>query len=402
MTADQTAADQPAADQPAADQPAGRRVTLPSGELNLHLESSALPLDDLLGFAVRRNPKRGFLFVSRVLGKHIPVRPSVAASTHAELAAALPPLTRPHFIGLAETATALGEGVFRAWQARHTPAADTLADGSWLTAAGRGTFQHTTRYHQQAPLLLRFDEPHSHAPAHLVYDPGEAARAAQELVLVDDELSTGTTLENLAREWLALHPHVRRVVLVSLTDWCVRRDAVQAALPVPVEFVSLSRGTFTFTPDPAWTPATLPAVTGDGGDRSDLLPARSARLGHPGGPDLSAWTTPGSDAELRGGPLLVLGTGEYQFPAFALARTLEARGLDVHWSATTRSPVLPGLAIGSALTFTDNVGDGIPNYLYNVRPEAYARILVTFEGACQPDPALMGALGPHARAVRLS
>lgn len=391
------------ADQTAADQPGGRRVTLPSGELNLHLERSALPLDDLLGFAVRRNPKRGFLFVSRVLGKHIPVRPSVAASTHAALAAALPPLTRPHFIGLAETATALGEGVFRAWQARHMPAAgDTLADGSWLTAAGRGTFQHTTRYHQRAPLLLRFDEPHSHAPAHLVYDPGEAARAAQELVLVDDELSTGTTLENLAREWLALHPHVRRVVLVSLTDWCVRRDAVQAALPVPVEFVSLSRGTFTFTPDPAWTPATLPAVTGDGGDRSDLLPARSARLGHPGGPDLSAWTTPGSDAELRGGPLLVLGTGEYQFPAFALARTLEARDLDVHWSATTRSPVLPGLAIGSALTFTDNVGDGIPNYLYNVRPEAYAGILVTFEGHCHPDPALMGALGPHARAVRLS
>ncbi|WP_230285751.1 phosphoribosyltransferase domain-containing protein, partial [Deinococcus sp. 23YEL01] len=79
------------ADQTAADQPGGRRVTLPSGELDLHLERSALPLDDLLGFAVRRNPKRGFLFVSRVLGKHIPVRPSVAASTHAALAAALPP-----------------------------------------------------------------------------------------------------------------------------------------------------------------------------------------------------------------------------------------------------------------------------------------------------------------------
>lgn len=371
-------------------------VTLPSGRLDLHLERSALPLDDLLEFAVRRNPKRGFLFVSRVLGKHIPIRPQVAAGTHAALASALPPLTAPHFIGLAETATALGEGVFRAWQAQQAAHA-----GGPVGA----TFQHTTRYLSTHPLLLRFDEPHSHAPAHLVYDPGVQARAARELVLVDDELSTGTTLENLAREWLALHPHVTRVVLVSLTDWCVRRGAVQAALGVPVDFVSLSSGTFEFTPDPAWTPAALPAVTGDGGDRSHLLPARSARYGHP-----DALHLPADPAELLAladltgptGPVLVLGTGEYQYPAFALARALEEAGLDVRWSATTRSPVLPGLAIRHALTFTDNVGDGIPNYLYNVAPQEYARILVTFEGDCQPDPALLSALGPHARAVRLT
>ncbi|WP_291430221.1 phosphoribosyltransferase domain-containing protein [Deinococcus sp.] len=379
-------------------------MTLPSGRLDLHLERSALPLGDLLEFAVRRNPKRGFLFVSRVLGKHIPIRPQVAADTHAALASALPPLTAPHFIGLAETATALGEGVFRAWQARQGGGQQAAHGGGRVG----GTFQHTTRYLSGHPLLLRFDEPHSHAPAHLVYDPGAKARAARELVLVDDELSTGTTLENLAREWLALHPHVRHVVLVSLTDWCVRRSAVQAALGVPVDFVSLSSGTFEFTPDPAWTPAALPAVTGDGGDRSHLLPARSVRYGHPdalhlpGDPaDLLALT---DLADLTGpaGPVLVLGTGEYQFPAFALARALEEAGLDVRWSATTRSPVLPGLAIRHALTFTDNVGDGIPNYLYNVAPQEYARILVAFEGDCQPDPALMSALGPQARAVRLT
>lgn len=34
-------------------------------------------LDDLLSFAERINPKRAFLFVSKVLGKHIPVAPSV-------------------------------------------------------------------------------------------------------------------------------------------------------------------------------------------------------------------------------------------------------------------------------------------------------------------------------------
>lgn len=367
-----------------------QEVILPSGTLKLRLESATAPLNDLLTYAVRRNPKRGFLFVSRVLGKHIPIAPDVAARTYRTLADALPTLHSPHFIGLAETATALGEGVFRAWLAAHP--------------GKTGTFQHTTRYHTRAPLLLRFDEPHSHAPAHLVYDPGPAARAATELVLVDDELSTGTTLQNLAAAWLELHPHVSRVVLVSLTDWCPRRrdlaEALNKGAPgVPVDFVSLTRGEFSFVPDPAWQPAALPAVVGNGADKTALLPAQSARFGH-----LTELPTP-QKLGLTFDPtdrVLVLGTGEYQYPAFALAQQIAAQVQSCLWNATTRSPILPGLAIRHTLSFTDNVSDGISNYVYNVDPAAYSRILVGYEGACLPDPALMAALGPHAQAVRLS
>ncbi|MFB9994560.1 phosphoribosyltransferase domain-containing protein [Deinococcus oregonensis] len=373
-----------------------QEVVLPSGTLRLRLDSAAtpldeLPLDDLLTYAVRRNPKRGFLFVSRVLGKHIPIAPEVAARTHRTLAAALPKLHAPHFIGLAETATALGEGVFRAW-AEANP-------------AQRGTFQHTTRYHTQVPLLLRFDEPHSHAPAHLVYDPGPVARAATELVLVDDELSTGTTLQNLAAAWLELHPHVLRVILVSLTDWCPRRRELSKAINLPVDFVSLTRGEFSFVPDPTWPAVALPAVVGNGADKTALLPAQSARYGH-----LTDLPTLGSEDALGSLGLtfhptdrvLVLGTGEYQYPAFALASLIAPQVASCLWSATTRSPILPGLAIRHALIFQDNVSDGIPNFVYNVDPAAYTRILVGYEGACLPDPALMAALGPQAQAVRLS
>lgn len=362
------------------------RVRLPSGDLHLWVEGAHLGLGALLDYAVRENPRRGFLFVSRVLGKHLPVSPRVARQVWRKLAELLPPLTRPHFIGLAETATALGEGVFRAWQDQHP--------------ATSGSFQHTTRYLTGSELLLRFDEPHSHAPAHLLYHPGERARDARELVLVDDELSTGTTLQNLAQAWIGLHPGVERVVLVSLTDWCTRREALAAALPVPVEFVSLTRGTYTFTPSPNWTPPPLPAVTGNGGDKTALLSPVSARLGHRVDPDLEPVL-----AGLHlppGGRLLVLGTGEYQFPAAQLALALEDAGHHVRWSATTRSPVLPGLAITRKLTFTDNVADGIPNFVYNVHPERYDRILVAYEGSCTPDPALLTGLGPHARAVRLT
>lgn len=362
------------------------QVLLPSGKLHLTLDDARLPLDTLLDYAVRENPRRGFLFVSRVLGKHIPLDPTLAARMWHLLAAALPPLTRPHFVGLAETATALGEGVARAWRARHP--------------GQTATYQHTTRYVTDRPVLLRFDEPHSHAPAHLLYDPGEQVRTARELVLIDDEISTGTTLQNLAQAWLALHPHVQRVVLVSLTDWCPRRPELSAQLPVPVDFVSLTRGTYTFTPHPDWQPPVLPAVTGNGQDKAPLLASRSARYGHIVDPDMTSLIP---DLKLRAGErVLILGTGEYQYPAAQLALTLSDLGHQVQWSATTRSPVLPGLAITRKFTFTDNVADGIPNYVYNVHPQRYDRILVTHEGACDPGPALLEQLGPHAQAVKLS
>ncbi|MFC6592768.1 phosphoribosyltransferase domain-containing protein [Deinococcus lacus] len=141
-----------------------------------------------------------------------------------------------------------------------------------------GTFQTTTRYLADRPILFRFDEPHSHAPAHIVYDPGPAARRARELVLVDDELSTGTTLQNLAAAWKQQCPDLERAVLVSLTDWCPRREEVQAALGLPTDFVSLSRGRFAFVPDPAWQ-QTLPGVTGRGDDKTAYLAAKSPRYG---------------------------------------------------------------------------------------------------------------------------
>ena len=362
--------------------PTTHTVNLPSGTLKLWLETPHPPLHTLLDYAVRQNPRRGFLFVSRVLGKHIPVSPAVAAQTYGQLAAALPALDAPHFIGLAETATALGEGVYRAWRSQHPGQA--------------ATFQHTTRYHTGRSPLLRFDEPHSHAPAHLLSDPGPAARAATDLVLIDDELSTGTTLENLAREWRRLHPHLRRVVMVSLTDWCPRRAEMEAALDLPVTFVSLTRGGYTFTPAADWQPPTLPAVTGNGTDKSGLLPATGPRYGQDvelTWPELNLLPTD---------HVLVLGTGEYQYPAFALARHLEPVVTACAFSATTRSPVLEGLAMTSKFSFSDNVGDGIPNYLYNVDPARYTRILVTYEGRCLPDPALMTLLGDKAQAVCLS
>ena len=63
------------------------QVRLRSGTLRLAVERADWPLESLCGFASRRGKKRGFVFVSKVLGKHYPVRPRVMEEAHARLVA---------------------------------------------------------------------------------------------------------------------------------------------------------------------------------------------------------------------------------------------------------------------------------------------------------------------------
>ena len=375
------------------------RHTLPSGELTVEVHEQAGPdwtLEALLGFGVRRNPRRGYLLVSRVLGKHVPVSPLTIRAAHQALAARLPadlpgPLL---FIGLAETATALGEGVAREWAAR--------------TGRHDLTFLHTTRYRQQGTLALGFQEPHSHASGHLIYRPGSETGQrhfdqARTLVLVDDELSTGTTLENLTRAYQALNPGLERLLLVSLTDLCPRHPEMQAALGLPVQSVSLLRGHLSFTPDPQYRPPTLPPVTGDGADMTPLLAELRARRGlDASGSDELQAALDQLRATPAGASVLILGTGEFQYLPYLLALRLQLARPDlrVRHSATTRSPVSVWGQIGSALHFSDNYRDGISNFVYNVRPAEYDQVWVGHEGQALPDRTLLDAL--NARAVRLA
>ena len=57
-----------------------------AGRLELHIERADLPPQTLFDFAERQNPRRAFLFVSKVLGRHIPVSPAVMRDIHQRLA----------------------------------------------------------------------------------------------------------------------------------------------------------------------------------------------------------------------------------------------------------------------------------------------------------------------------
>ena len=88
-------------------------IALRSGTLRVSCSEVAgdWPLDRLCGFASRRNPKRGFLIVSKVLGRHIPARPAEMREAARALAARIPAdLPQPTLvIALAETAVGLGQ-----------------------------------------------------------------------------------------------------------------------------------------------------------------------------------------------------------------------------------------------------------------------------------------------------
>jgi hypothetical protein len=386
---------------PPAASPTNLEISLPCGILRLSIEHAELPVERLCGFAARRNALRGFLFVSKVLGKHYPVQPSVMQEIHARLAGKLQSLPGPIvLVGLAETATGLAQGVFEHLHAQRS--ADDLL------------YWQTTRYRFRREMALEFAEPHSHAPRHWLYEPlceenRRLLREARLLVLIDDEISTGTTLANLASALRKRNRKLERVVLVCLTDWMApeRREAIARQLELPVELVSLLRGSFAFeTRDQAACLAnTSTSQSGirvaQGGGRwvDDFVPATGPRFAirrpesmHPD--DLEqARDALGADESL-----LVLGTGEFQYLPYRIARELE-RDRAVWYQATTRSPIELGHDITSALAFADNYGEGMMNYIYNVSDRAYGRVLILYETSCVPPPHDLVSQLPRAKAL---
>jgi hypothetical protein len=376
--------------------PGPLRISLQAGTLRLRIARADLPVDQLLGFASRRSRKRGFVFVSKVLGKHYPVAPGRMEDIHARLANKLISWQRTNlgvpgpmvFIALAETATGLGQGVYE--QFLHLSRRQDLL------------FLHTTRYRLNQPLAFPFEEGHSHATRHLLYWPADREarhlfQQARTVVLIDDEISTGQTLANLAHACRATMPALQTIHLVSLTDWSgpERQRQLRQRLEVPLAFHNLLAGAYTFAETSSFDPGSIPAVDGGEDCKEYCLPDPGPRLGvrQPAAWDFASWI---EKANLRPDQrVLVLGTGEFAHLPFRFARTLERLGWDVAFQSTTRSPLLTGGELLSMLEFLDNYHDSIPNYLYNVAGRTYDRILICYETSPLPEehrlPQMLGA-----------
>lgn len=357
------------------------RKELSGGTLTVTPTGGSSSLDALFDIAERRNPKRAFLFVSKVLGRHIPIAPSVMRSAYRQLALQIPAdLPQPVlFIGMAETAVGLGAGVF-------DEALRFFTDSVYLTS---------TRHPIDGDLLCEFKENHSHATDHLLYQPADPilrARVlnARSLVLIDDEATTGNTFINLLA---ALHAdaglsQVEQVVTVTLTDWS--GNAINDQCPLPVTPVSLVQGDWHWEKKPDALVPIMPNVNVTTHGSVAITGKQSwGRLGM----SISARDLGTKITVSAGEKVLVLGSGEFVWEPLLLAERLEQRGAVVKFSSTTRSPISIGYAIESAIVFTDNYGLGIPNFVYNVAHQQFDRILLCVETpAASVDPLLLDAL----------
>lgn len=389
-----------------------RSISLPRGTLDLTYQtnfsgdSKNYELEDLLGFAQRINPKRAFLFVSKVLGRHIPVAPGTMRHAFTDLANLVPDdLPEPILvIGMAETAVGLSASVHQALQTRYPNA---------LLLNSTRHSQHNKN--NTETLLTTFSEDHSHASQHLIYQSADTVTQAQllaskTLIMVDDEASTGNTCVNVVTALRnAGLTELEQVHLTTLVDWSLNQNQAQAdvddnistRLPnIDFHRHHLLSGAWQWTDATNPESITMPSV--------DTTEAGSYALGDTGNwgrfPTLDS--TDGFDnyllkfqtafkvfnkqaqsekasfeKEQLPKRILVLGSNEFVWLPFLLAEWLETQTQNstVKFSALTRSPIALGGAITSMLSFSDNYGLGMTNFAYNVEPSDWDLIVLCVE-----------------------
>lgn len=196
-----------------------------------------LKINDFLDIAVRNNPKRRFLFVSKPLGKHLPCK----AEKMDELGKLIVEVYNSKkistksgtVISFAETGTAIGHSVF------------DYIEGDY-------EFIHTTREIVEEYKSLDFLEEHSHATDHKLYFNNlESIKNGEEIILVDDEITTAKTCMNIIKKIQSLYPK-RRYTIGSILNW-MDDDSInkikdlEKELNCIIECVYLFKGSFEFT-----------------------------------------------------------------------------------------------------------------------------------------------------------
>ncbi len=340
------------------------------------------------------NNKRAYLLVNPLQGKHLPANPAEALA----MMRALGELTKKHapkakaLIAMAETATAIGAAAARELG---------LPDIFFVT---------TTRESLTGE-VIEFQEEHSHAVKQRLYiqKAKEPLEKAEEIIILDDEISTGRTLINMARVLRAHFPKIKRIIAASIINRvsAENEDLLAAENIVCVSLLKLPYEDYSplALSFPALAPTTPPAPSG-------VLPRfirpLTGRINPRLGANIGAYweeceenarfiakSLESSQGFPHEGKILVLGTEECMLPALILADLLAKKfpGAKVFNHATTRSPI----AVSAAAGYPIRRGFSLPSfydaarqtYIYNT--EKYAAAVVASD-APTPSAAAVDAL----------
>ena len=346
--------------------------TLLSGVLQLNiLENDYSNINDVLDFGSRNNQKRGFLFVSKILGRHINVSPSKIRESHQKLSEKIAKLKLDGpvlFIGLAETAVGLGQGVFEQYLS---------------TKQNKAFFIQSTRHPiKESEIAIKFEESHSHASTHWIHYPKDndfynSLNEIKSVVIVDDEQSTGNTAKNLLNEIIKyLTPNIKEIVIASLYDWISEDNRSNLfnefnEKKINIKFVSLVNGTWEFKKNPLFN-GKVPSAKNN--DLREYNPALNlGRLGINKKLEVKCNNyllkdyakIIIDDANKEKKPILILGTGECVHAPFLLAEEIERNNYPVTMQALSRSPIVIGDAFKSSIDVDSPVGGNINFYLHN-------------------------------------
>lgn len=310
----------------------------------------------------RHNPKRGFLFVSKILGKHIPVNSLVMNNIYEKLAEksikSIDINKKTLVIGMAETATLLGFGVYQ-------KISDYFEDKSLIS------YIQSTRY--PSDNALAFEEAHSHAPSQFIHldTPDEY----EQVILVDDELSTGNTFIGFENILFSNMKNLNEISWICLTDF--RKFDVKNTQKNTNLVTSLLSGEWNFE----WSnrPQSLPSACEN---INSVDPSKICSLGRYKEITNNNLSIPEKVIEKINnisptGNVLIVGSGEFMpLPYLLLEYIKKNYKIDnISFQATTRSP-----ALMNGLSWEcDHYEEGVKQYIYNYNHSDYDSVILCVE-----------------------
>lgn len=387
-----------------------------------------LKMKDLFVLGARVNPKRSFLFISKLLGKHLEVHPQIpklsghilanlfvktyegnyfsdmdtlinAIKEEAVSEKVITELNKTYslsekvlFLGFAETATGIGHAVFSAF------------DNAY--------YVHTTREKFcDISSVFDFQEEHSHATDHLCYllQPN-VLEEVNHIVLIDDEITTGNTCLNLIRSLHQNYPN-KRYTILSLLDWRTpeqekRYQDFMEEFQVEIKNISLLRGKihlkqnhvfeFSLTEDEkdhlykendyriVWKHFKDRVYVQKRPSQYESFMKKTGRFG------LTSMEHQQIEQEAKefgeylgslrkGRKTLCIGSGEFIYIPSRIACYM---GEEVSFKSSTRSPIFvsneEGYPIYDRIEY--QLSNGVTNYIYNLKNSGYDEIFLFFEG----------------------
>jgi hypothetical protein len=306
----------------------------------------------------------------------------------------IPKQVNPVVIGFAETATSLGHAFF-----------DCFVDAEYF---------HTTREElKDIKPSVTFEEEHSHATSHRCYIPLQMISNEREIILVDDEMTTGKTALNIIQSIHDQYPR-KEYTVVSILDWRsgenIREfEKLENRLGIKINVVSLLAGKVqvnqfqNITEQPnssedlqlAMQP--IEVISLSSYFKNTGLSALSNQQTH--APFIEETGRFGISSDRNsslhqqiidagnyllqkriGTKTLCLGTGEFMYIPMKLASEM---GDQVLFQSTTRSPIhiakVEAYGARYGMNFSNPEDETVAHFVYNIPPNEYDEVFIFFE-----------------------